>query len=806
MDTWAGGKNFNKRGHRRPMRGGSFKTVIGSTPARLLTFLLALALPACGDKEPEVGQATPHINDSGDACYSEGSARVGTPLLAPWRMGHKATVTSGYYCDSKCFDWDTNKRLFTAGCGYVHGMGDTQADPPASVWDRYGLDIDVHDSTDPAGAVIPIYIAAPLAGTVHKLENSYQSKCPTDPSCTTWGNYVLIKISQNLYVRLAHLESVTSWIKEKAWVHAGTVVGVMGQTGYSISVPGGDPRHLHFQFEDANGHSLAFTDGFWVANPSPDKPTSTTLNEGDVKTSTLAIPGSLDGSTQDTFGDKVYWLVIVSQSFLDKYNALATKACPLGRPVDNNSGTRAAHTITTAAGDIWVQDFENPNHKSYPCFNGSTDGRSMLVHNDKTTTTMDDKGVSRTCKAGTYMLWKGFYAAYKCLANQDGQAMQGPEFLGPPCGEESGSCFIDGKTVSCQYFRHGYTWFDPANPTSGIHIHRYHEPKTWPSLSQCGGDITLVKNPPGPGGSGACTHKCALGQSRCLGNTHQPCAINPVTKCRTWGKPTTCSRCLQGVCRPVGSTCKDTCLSSTRRCVGNILQKCLINRATGCMAWGGTVSCSKCREGTCKPLGSACQDICTPGVKRCVGYLQQKCVMNLSTGCYAYGAWANCTRCLQGVCRPVGSSCQDLCKLGTRRCVGTLQQTCLLNPSSGCTAWGGTKSCTHCREDGVCRLPSATCVDVCQDGVNRCVGNTFQRCQLNRSSGCLAWGSTTACSRCQDQTCRPIGSTCTDACGGGKTRCVGNIFQRCTMVRGTGCYAWGTVKVCGGACDSTGCK
>lgn len=57
-----------------------------------------------------------------------------------------------------------------------------------------------------------------------------------------YGNYVLIKHSDRVFTRYAHLRSITGEGQEGRVVQTGTVLGIMGNTAsYSI------PIHLHYE-------------------------------------------------------------------------------------------------------------------------------------------------------------------------------------------------------------------------------------------------------------------------------------------------------------------------------------------------------------------------------------------------------------------------------------------------------------------------------------------------------------------------------------------------------------------------------
>ena len=83
-----------------------------------------------------------------------------------------------------------------------------------------------------------------------------------------WGNYVLIKHPNGMYSRYAHLQKGL-WVKVGQEVDEGTVLGIMGDSGYAFG------RHLHFEVQtsasanDRIDPTPYLSKAIWENSPQP---------------------------------------------------------------------------------------------------------------------------------------------------------------------------------------------------------------------------------------------------------------------------------------------------------------------------------------------------------------------------------------------------------------------------------------------------------------------------------------------------------------------------------------------------------
>ena len=234
---------------------------------------------------------------------------------------------------------------------------------------------------------------------------------------------------------------------------------------------------------------------------------------------------------------------------------------------------------------------------------------------------------------------------------------------------------------------------------------------------------------------------CSLDETECVdAERFRTCVANPSGETR-WSQPSYCpfASCSASTGRCCGAPCSG--LGATQ-CGGGGVQVC--EDQSGCLSWSAPGACPE--GGFCGEAGrceAQCQSECALGERRCAGPQNagayQRCE-DIGGGCLKFSAATiECgggALCSGGECQ---IACQNLCStMGDRRCVGELEQECVI-AQSGCLDWLATGSPDACGPSCTDRCPAAN--------MTRCDGNgDEQRCQ-NQSDGCLDWSGTGT--RCQ---------------------------------------------------------
>jgi len=95
-------------------------------------------------------------------------------------------------------------------------------------------------------------VLSPVAGFVVKKLDSLPDNTPGEvDSENNWGNHILIRLNNGLYVLLAHLKQASIDIEIGAYVHPGQKLAVCGSSGRSPQ----PHLHLHVQYGDVLGGS-----------------------------------------------------------------------------------------------------------------------------------------------------------------------------------------------------------------------------------------------------------------------------------------------------------------------------------------------------------------------------------------------------------------------------------------------------------------------------------------------------------------------------------------------------------------------
>jgi hypothetical protein len=201
---------------------------------------------------------------------------------------------------------------------------------------------------------------------------------------------------------------------------------------------------------------------------------------------------------------------------------------------------------------------------------------------------------------------------------------------------------------------------------------------------------------------------------------------------------------------------------------------------------GGELSCTdQCEFNTGGCTG--CTNQCTLGDDdRCVGTVMQECQTNAVTGCTEWVALGDCDPQYCNVnsgTAECSETCQPQCSVGQDdQCDGTMQQTCEVNPSSGCAEWVDQGDCAplNClvTTTGDASCSASTCVNDCNNvGDLQCDGGltALEICALG-TDGCLHWEIDTDCAFdgafCDDSGAAPQCSCpSTPQCSSGDVSC-----------------------------------
>jgi hypothetical protein len=127
---------------------------------------------------------------------------------------------------------------------------------------EYAYDFDMGDSSNsPSNPIFGVPVYAPFSGRVMEIRDGVQDFTLNSEASSAnhygWGNTIVIRADgeDDHYFRFAHLryDSIPSDINEGIWIEQGTLIGEVGQTGYS-SHP-----HLHMQMmRTTSGYSEPF--------------------------------------------------------------------------------------------------------------------------------------------------------------------------------------------------------------------------------------------------------------------------------------------------------------------------------------------------------------------------------------------------------------------------------------------------------------------------------------------------------------------------------------------------------------------
>lgn len=201
-----------------------------------------------------------------------------------------------------------------------------------------------HNGIDLVGAGYTLdYVVAHSAGTVVGVVNNVNYNT-SKTGQRIYGNYVKIKHDNGMYTFYAHLKHGSVAVKVGQKVNKGTVLGYMGNTGYSFGA------HLHFEVRNANNVQIDPT--AYVGANLPD-----TLSTASTTTSSKYKVGQ-------TYTTQVI-LKVRSKAGIENAQVLYEKLTANAKANAYSSGTNAGclksgtrvtcQEIKTIGKDIWIR-------------------------------------------------------------------------------------------------------------------------------------------------------------------------------------------------------------------------------------------------------------------------------------------------------------------------------------------------------------------------------------------------------------------------------------------------------------------
>jgi len=300
-----------------------------------------------------------------------------------------------------------------------------------------------------------------------------------------------------------------------------------------------------------------------------------------------------------------------------------------------------------------------------------------------------------------------------------------------------------------------------------------------------------------------CVDECVGGTTICLDeNTVGTCGNFDADVCLEAGGPVACGtneRCEQGACVDASAACTDECATGETVCSGDSVRSCGQYDSDPCLDLGPAQPCAlgeSCNAGACS---LACVNTCSnEGATECSGNGVRTCERS-GSGCLSWTSVAPCAAsesCSNGTC---SDTCEDECPVsGESICSpdGTAVSTCGQFDADTCL---DRSTPVPCPTGQACQGGScvATCTDECGQGATRCVGNALETCGNFDADPCLEWGGAVTCpngANCSNNTCE---LACTDECTTmGAVECSGNGFRTCGQFDLDSCLEWSSVTNC----------
>lgn len=197
-----------------------------------------------------------------------------------------------------------------------------------------------HGGIDLVGAGYTLdYVVAHSAGTVVGIV----SNCNRNTSKSgqkIYGNYVKIKHDNGMYTLYAHLKYGTVAVKLNQRVTKGTVLGYMGNTGYSFGA------HLHYEVRDKENRKIDPTPYVGGELPSTNNVVQEKYKVGTTYTTQVILKVRSGAGTNDS---QVPYEKLTTNAKAHAYSSGANKGCL-------KSGTRVTcQEVKKVGNDTWIK-------------------------------------------------------------------------------------------------------------------------------------------------------------------------------------------------------------------------------------------------------------------------------------------------------------------------------------------------------------------------------------------------------------------------------------------------------------------
>ncbi|MEM7158981.1 MAG: M23 family metallopeptidase [Myxococcota bacterium] len=601
------------------------------------------------------------------------------------------------------------------GCPPSH-VGDAEHAYDFNIAGSYEMDNDLVAAASSDGVVVQV-----LDGVVGSCDPDLGIPCDASYN-GGWGNCVVVMVDGGcgeVFERYCHLDegAESIFVSEGQHVCHGTPLGRIGTTGRSTG------SHLHWQREDASGHSIPVGSFQEVDVPGGCEWCNVVTNydTGCYTSANQLAPECAAPPTGPCTG-------VSDGHYCGSNDALG------GYPGDDDDLVTCddGHVVDVIPCADGCQ--QNPPGTPDECLDppGPECGNGMIDPGEECDGTDVD---GATCgaegyDAGTVSCTPTCQLdVSQCCADQ---CSPGTTTCGP---QGQSTCVLDGachdwsEPIECPYGCDGTVC---NNITCGNGVVEAGEACDGGQLggSSCG-SLGYDEGVLGCTAScqldvtGCCNDACTLGDSQCLGAAEQQCEATPGS-CNSWGPAVPCPLgCAGGEC--IEPFCGDGTVNAGEQCDGGNLGG---NSCGGLGYDGGSLGCTA----TCQlDVSGCCDDACTLGDSQCLGNSEQACQPTAT--CNAWGIPNGCMYgCAGGEC--IQPSCGDGMVTAGEQCDG--------GNLGGNSCWslgydGGNLGCT-----GSCQFDySGCCQDECNAGQSQCLGNSEQSCQT--FGACNTWGPPSAC-------------------------------------------------------------
>jgi hypothetical protein len=268
---------------------------------------------------------------------------------------------------------------------------------------------------------------------------------------------------------------------------------------------------------------------------------------------------------------------------------------------------------------------------------------------------------------------------------------------------------------------------------------------------------------------------CTADPQGCLTATMQTCGANRTCQGAAGNAVCTCNNSCTAT--QLGTYCKSPTTVATCTADSSAMPTCYVST--------GDVVCPGAKLCVAGPNGATCQcpmPVCAAGDRRCgPGGGLQTCIVDSTTTCPAWGAEVPCgpNRACTGDAPAAACACNNTCAANQfgSYCKGpTTIATCTADAtgtptcylSSGDTVCTGAKVCVAGAGGATCQCPTP----VCNVGDKRCgPGGGLQTCAVDAATTCPAWGPEVPCgtNRMCTGTAPTAACACNDTCSVGQT-------------------------------------